>query len=145
MSARIVPFEPWHIAGLDGREQEQHAIAVLGGLRVVAAACWDAAYAYSVLAPVDVPVACIGVSDAGGKGLAWAFLGVSACRYWPTIHRGVRTFLRGVAVDSEYRQIDALVAEDHPAAHRWALRLGFLPCAREKWGGKMHVRYAWAR
>ncbi|MBK8189059.1 MAG: hypothetical protein IPK79_01235 [Vampirovibrionales bacterium] len=94
-------------------------------------------YAYTVLVNDTDPVACIGVSENGGKGMAWAFLARHSCRYWVTIHRGVWQFLRGVSRDREWPAIEAFVAVGHLEAHRWAVRLGFVPVDV----GRVHIRY----
>ena len=124
---RIVPFEPWHIPALVQREHEAASFAALGGIEHTAALCDAAEYAYTVMGD-GTPVACIGCSVLWrGVGAAWAFLSTGAPRYWKTIHGGVTTFLRGALCDGEFHRIQTSVRIDHPAGHRWALRLGFAP------------------
>ena len=125
--ARVVPFEPWHMGRLRGREHETQAWAAIGGIERTAELCDQSDYAYSVLV-AGLPVACIGVTPLWrGVGAAWAFLGTDAQRYWKTIHSGVKMFLRGALCDGEFHRIQTAVRLDHAAAHRWALRLGFSP------------------
>lgn len=124
---RVVPFERWHMGRLEGREYEAQSWAALGGIDRTADVCDQADYAYTVLA-AGRPVACVGVAQMWrGVGVAWAFFGVDAPRYWKTIHSGVTIFLRGALCDGEFHRIQTAVRLDHPAGHRWALRLGFEP------------------
>ena len=127
VGARIVPFEPWHMGRLEGREYEAQSFAAVGGLERTATLCDQSEYAYTVIGG-GRPVACIGCAELWrGVGAAWAFLDRQAPRYWKTVHAGVMTFLRAAQCDGEFHRIQTSVRLDHPAGHRWALRLGFAP------------------
>jgi hypothetical protein len=146
VTAVVVPYEPPHLMALECRALEEAAFSALGGVDRAAAMCNANEIAYSVMVG-DRPVACIGVTEYWrGVGAAWAFLAPDACRYFKTIHAGVRMFINGAMADGEFHRIETSVLVAFPAGHRWALRLGFVPEGlRRKYGPDRSDYISYAR
>ena len=74
----------------------------------------------------DDVLACVGVSpQRKGVCAAWAFLSARAIGKPVFLTRSVRRFLDTIEQYDGYRRIEAAVAVEHGAGHRWIRSLGF--------------------
>jgi hypothetical protein len=116
--ARVVNFEPTHLAGLDP--------PVFDGaqLQRFAAAYRVAGPAFSLVESGSV-LGCGGLVIEGGEGRAWAFLCERLRRRPMLLHRTVKRALPALARHYDLESVSAEAHADFTAARGWLLRLGF--------------------
>lgn len=129
----IVPYEPVHRAMLPVRPEQRYDLDRLGQTLGRAA---ELGPAFSAVerdenGEIVAVLACAGLAETrapdhplGGYATAWAAFaeGLRAAQ-WSVITAAVRAIIENAG----YARLDTMVANDFPAAHRYAEALGFKP------------------
>ncbi len=111
----VVPTESWHFQAIQPQVAQAGELPAIERMRLiskVAATCLHG----------SLPVAIGGVLElAPHRGALWGILSVHAGAYMVELHKKTLRFLAQLP----YRRLEAVVALDFEAGHRWAQMLGF--------------------
>jgi hypothetical protein len=124
---RVVPFEPEHLARLEGREVERRLFTLIADRDAYARAMVRPGLSFTGLGDDGAVIGCAGVMPLwSGVGQAWALLSVRAPGAFKAVHRAVCLGLDNAFSSGGFHRVQISVAADFPGARRWAEHLGFV-------------------
>ncbi|MGE0255082.1 MAG: hypothetical protein AB7N54_13055 [Alphaproteobacteria bacterium] len=124
-SPTLAPFVPAH---LDALRPDAPDAAALAGLDRAAFCVRETGRAATALAADGRVLGIGGLASAADGVHAWILAGRELrARHPVALHRWARAALAALAAEG-HRTVHATVARDFAAGHRWAARLGFVPC-----------------
>jgi hypothetical protein len=147
MTPEMIPFEPWHLTAILGREEIANDLETVR-LFGMAQDYLRQGPAYSIVTDEDI-LWCGGMLILWpGVAEAWAVPSLSALDYPVTVHRLIYRMVDRVKESLHLRRIQCSVVHGYKQSRKWVKMFGF--CFEGKMrnygpDGETHYRYAWVR